>query len=149
VSSSQLDRLAQAAYEAHRSANDTALPPWEHVPERERQTWRAAMSTAAGENAKTRADALPGRSLHIRAGDERHIFDTDVTVGREGELAISDEFASSNHARFWVARGRWYVEDTGSTNGTWLNGRRISAAQLLKKGDKIKIGRTIITVTSA
>jgi len=149
VSSSQLERLAQAASEAHRSAQDTALPPWEGATEHDRQAWRAAMSAVAGQGAKTRSDAAPNRSLHIQAGDQRHVFSTNVTVGREGTLVISDEFASANHARLKVAHGRWYVEDLGSTNGTWLNGRRIHAAQLLKKGDKIWIGHTILTVTSA
>ena len=148
-SSSQLERIAQAAYEAHRSAQDTALPPWEQATEDERETWRAAMSAVAGKNARTLVEAVPGRSLHIQAGDQRHVFDAEVTVGREGTLVISDEFASASHARFWIAHSRWYVEDLGSTNGTWLNGRRIHAAQLLKKGDKIKIGHTVITVTSA
>jgi pSer/pThr/pTyr-binding forkhead associated (FHA) protein len=149
VSSSHLERLAQAAYEAHRSAQDTALPPWEDATEHDRQTWRAAMSAVAGQNAKTRANAAPNRSLQIQAGDRHHVFDGEVTVGRAGTLVVSDEWASGSHARFWVARGRWYVEDLGSTNGTWLNGRRIHAAQLLKKGDKIWIGHTILTVTSA
>jgi pSer/pThr/pTyr-binding forkhead associated (FHA) protein len=149
VSSSQLERVAQAAYEAHRSAHPAALPSWEDATEDDRQTWRAAMSAVAGQNAKTRSDAAPSRALHIQAGDQRHVFDADVVVGREGALVISDEFASGSHARFRAAHGRWYVEDLGSTNGTWLNGRRIHAAQLLKKGDKVWIGHTILTVTSA
>jgi pSer/pThr/pTyr-binding forkhead associated (FHA) protein len=149
VSSSHLERLAQAAYEAHRSAQDTALPPWEDATEHDRQPWRTAMSAVAGQNAETRSNAAPSRSLRIQAGDQRHVFDTEATAGRAGTLVISDEFASASHARFWVAHGRWYVEDLGSTNGTWLNGRRIHAAQLLKKGDKITIGHTILTVTSA
>jgi pSer/pThr/pTyr-binding forkhead associated (FHA) protein len=149
VTSSHLERIAQAAYEAHRSAHDGTLPAWEHATEHDRQTWREAMSAVAGQNAKTRSDAAPNRSLHMKAGDQHHVFSTEVIAGREGTLAISDEFASANHARFWVVRGRWYVEDLGSTNGTWLNGRRIHAAQLLKKGDKISIGHTIMTVTSA
>jgi pSer/pThr/pTyr-binding forkhead associated (FHA) protein len=149
VSSSHLERVAQTAYEAHRSAHPAALPPWEDATEQDRQTWRDAMSAVAGQNAKTRSEAAPNRSLHIRAGDQRHVFETDVIVGREGAFVIHDEFASGNHARFRVAHGRWYVEDLGSTNGTWLNGRQIHAAQLLKKGDKIGIGHTIISVTSA
>jgi pSer/pThr/pTyr-binding forkhead associated (FHA) protein len=45
-----------------------------------------------------------------------------------------------------VAHELWYVEDLGSTNGTWLNGRRILAAQRLEKGDKVRIGHTTIVV---
>jgi pSer/pThr/pTyr-binding forkhead associated (FHA) protein len=149
VSSSHLERVAQAAYEAHRSAHPTALPSWEDATEHDRQTWLAAMSAVTGENTKTRSDALPGRSLHLQAGGERHAFTAEVVVGRDGALVASDEFASGSHARFWVAHSRWYVEDLGSTNGTWLNGRRIHAAQLLKRGDKILIGHTVLTVTSA
>ena len=61
---------------------------------------------------------------------------------------LSDEHASSHHALFQPAHGYWFVQDLGSTNGTWLNGRRMFAAQRLKKGDKIKIGRTIVVVVS-
>ena len=59
------------------------------------------------------------------------------------------KFASSHHALFQFAFGLWFVEDLGSTNGTWLNGRRIQASQRLKKGDKINIGHTVMTVVSA
>lgn len=149
MSSSQLERVAQAAYEAHRSAHDAALPTWEDAAEQERETWRAAMSAVTGQNAKTRSDSAPSRPLRIQAGDQRHVFDSDVIVGREGTLVISDEFASGQHARLWVVRGLWYVEDLSSTNGTWLNAHRIHGAQLLRKGDKIRFGHTTMTVTSA
>lgn len=106
------------------------------------------MSAVAHQEQRTRSDAAPVRPLHIQAGDQRHVFDSDFTVGRQGTLVISDEFASGHHARFQAVRGLWYIEDLGSTNGTWLNGRRIHAPQPLKKGDKIWIGHTAITVRS-
>jgi len=90
--------------------------------------------------------AVPARALLIKIADRSHTFDAEFTVGREGSLIVDDEFASGRHARFQVSRGRWYVEDLGSTNGTWLNGRRIQATQWLKKGDKIRIGHTVMTV---
>ena len=64
-------------------------------------------------------------------------------------MTLSDERASSHHALFQFAHGIWYVQDLGSTNGTWLNGRRIYQSQRLKKGDKVKIGRTTMIVVSA
>lgn len=70
------------------------------------------------------------------------------TVGRQGELVIDDEFASGRHARFRLVRGLWYVQDLGSTNGTSLNGLRIHANQLLRKGDKVRIGHTVMVVVS-
>ncbi len=107
------------------------------------------MSAVPRQAQKTRSDAAPTHSLHIQAGDQRHVFHSDFTVGRQGTLVISDEFASGQHARFQAVRGLWYIGDLGSTNGTWLNGRRIHGAQLLKKGDKIRIGHTVLTVRSA
>ena len=110
----------------------------------------AAASAVAGEAGNTLPEPPPhSKSLVIQVGDERHTFGTDFTVGREGSLAIDDDFASGQHARFLTVRGLWYVEDLDSTNGTALNGRRIFAAQLLKKRDKIKIGHTVMTVVSA
>lgn len=144
-----IERLAQAAYEAHRAALPTSLPPWEDITKQEQQAWKAAASAVAGQDGGTIAEAPQGKSLVIQVGDRRHTFGTDFIVGREGTLAIDDDFASGQHARFQTIRGLWYVEDLGSTNGTLLNGRRILSAQLLKKRDKIKIGHTVMTVVSA
>jgi pSer/pThr/pTyr-binding forkhead associated (FHA) protein len=148
VTSNSLERLAQTAYEAHRGAHPGSLPAWEDTTEQEQQAWRAAVSAVAGQSGKTVAEAALTKSLLIQVGDQRHNFHTEFTAGRQGALIISDEFASNHHARFTTAHGFWYVEDLGSTNGTWLNGRRIHAAQRLKKGDKIGIGHTAMTVVS-
>ena len=148
MTSSSLEHLARTAYEAHRGAHPTPLPPWEDTTEQEQQAWKVAVSAIAAQTGGTLVEAAPARPLLIQVGDERHSFSTAFTVGRQGNLTISDEFASSHHARFQVAHGLWFVEDLGSTNGTWLNGRRFRAPQHLKKGDKVKIGRTVMTVVS-
>jgi pSer/pThr/pTyr-binding forkhead associated (FHA) protein len=149
VSSSGLEHLARTAYEAHRGAHPTPLPPWEDVTEQEQQAWKAAVSAIAVQVGGTLVEANPTRPLVIQLGDQRHSFSTTFTAGRQGNIVITDEFASSHHARFQVAHNLWFIEDLGSTNGTWLNGRRFRAPQHLKKGDKIKIGRTVMTVVSA
>ena len=149
MTSSSLEHLARTAYEAHRGAHPTSLPPWEETTEQEQQAWRAAVSAIAVQVGGTLVEANPTRPLVIQLGDQRHSFSTTFTVGRQGNILITDEFASSHHARFQVAHGLWFIEDLGSTNGTSLNGRRFRAPQHLKKGDKIKIGRTVMTVVSA
>jgi pSer/pThr/pTyr-binding forkhead associated (FHA) protein len=107
------------------------------------------VSAVTGEGDVTLAEGVRTQSLVVQAGDQTHIFHADFTAGRQGNLAVGDEHASSHHALFQFAHGLWYVEDLGSTNGTWLNGRRIFMAQRLKKGDKIRIGRTVVIVVSA
>jgi hypothetical protein len=151
VSSVGLEHLAQTAYEAHRSACPESLPPWEETSDPEQQAWKAAVSAVAGKTGVTLTDAVPVpvQSIQLQAGDLSRTFHAEFTAGRHGALSINDEYASNQHARFQVAHGQWYVKDLGSTNGTWLNGRRIHAPQRLKKGDKIKIGHTIVTVVSA
>jgi pSer/pThr/pTyr-binding forkhead associated (FHA) protein len=144
-----IDRLAQTAYEAHCAALPTALPLWEDLTKQERQAWKAAVSAVAGEVGGTMPEPPPhARSLILKIGDENHTFGSDFTVGRDGSLAIDDDFASGQHARFQTVRGLWYVEDLGSTNGTVLNGRHVLSVQLLKKRDKIQIGHTVMTVVA-
>jgi hypothetical protein len=70
----------------------------------------------------------------------------DVNIGRAPECAVSvdDEFASNLHSKIYQAEGRYYVEDLGSTNGTYVNGRRIHYPTELRGGDRVKIGRTVM-----
>jgi pSer/pThr/pTyr-binding forkhead associated (FHA) protein len=149
VTSADLERLARTAYDAHRGASPTSLPAWEDITEQEQQAWRAVASAVTAPADKTLVEAVPTQSLVVQTGDETRVFHGDFTAGRQGTLPLNDEHASSHHALFQFAHGLWYVEDLSSTNGTWLNGRRIYAAQRLKKGDKVRIGRTVVTVVSA
>ena len=56
------------------------------------------------------------------------------------EVQIDDPFASSAHARIFPRDDFMYVEDMGSTNGTYLNGRQLRGAERLKVADVIRIG---------
>ena len=148
VASTDLDRLARTAYEAHRGAQSGSLPPWEDTSDQEKKAWRAAVTAVTGSGESTVTEGPSAQAIAVQAGGDTHVFHTEFTAGRQGSLVLNDEHASSHHALFQPAHGYWYVQDLGSTNGTWLNRRRIVAAQRLKKGDKIKIGRTIVVVVS-
>ena len=149
MASIDLEVLARTAYNAFRRAQKGDVPPWDDIPGSEQQAWQAAVSAVGGRGKATLTDAGPTPSLVVQAGKQTHVFSTDFTAGRQGSLVVADDHASNHHARFQFAHGAWYVEDLKSTNGTWLNNRRMFAAQRLKKGDKIKIGRTVIQVISA
>jgi hypothetical protein len=68
-----------------------------------------------------------------------------LRVGRsdDNDLAVDgDEYASSHHARFEPRRDGVYVEDVGSTNGTFVNGIRLTQERRLAPGDVVRIGET-------
>jgi pSer/pThr/pTyr-binding forkhead associated (FHA) protein len=54
----------------------------------------------------------------------------------------SDEFASARHARFEPRRDGVWVQDRGSTNGTYVNGTRIERPRRLTSGDIVRVGET-------
>src|SRR4051794_14175619 len=73
-----------------------------------------------------------------------------ISVGRSAPATypIADTHLSRNHARFTLLEnGRVRVEDLGSTNGTWLGGRRVQAAEI-GPGDEVQIGRVTARVQS-
>jgi pSer/pThr/pTyr-binding forkhead associated (FHA) protein len=57
-----------------------------------------------------------------------------------------DTFVSQLHARVFRRDGRLYVEDLGSTNGTYLNKKKVASPAAMGKGDKLKIGQTTLEV---
>jgi|SRR5215210_377713 len=65
-----------------------------------------------------------------------------ATFGRSdgADIRVDDPFASSAHARIFDRGGFMYLEDLGSTNGTYLNGRQVKSAERLKMADTIRIG---------
>jgi hypothetical protein len=70
----------------------------------------------------------------------------EVRIGRSPSCAISipdDTFVSGTHARLYPYDGYTWVEDLNSTNGSHLNGARLTAPQPLTKGDRLQIGSTI------
>jgi pSer/pThr/pTyr-binding forkhead associated (FHA) protein len=71
----------------------------------------------------------------------------EVTVGRAAGCHIAlpdDTFVSQLHARVFERSGQVYVEDLGSTNGTYVNGHRVSAPTPVHKGDSLQVGSTIL-----
>jgi hypothetical protein len=79
----------------------------------------------------------PGREIDLTGG---------ITIGRSGAagLSIADQFVSHMHARI-LRRGPYYfVEDLGSTNGTFLNERRVERDAQLKVRDSLRIGQTTL-----
>jgi pSer/pThr/pTyr-binding forkhead associated (FHA) protein len=70
------------------------------------------------------------------------------TIGRssEADVVIDDPYASEFHARVETHDGGTTVHDLGSTNGTYVNGRRITVPTPAGKGDTVQIGKTIFEV---
>lgn len=68
-----------------------------------------------------------------------------IVIGRaaDSNIVLDDTYASQQHARVFQQGETFFVEDLGSTNGTYVNGRKISYPLELRVGDRIKIGKTV------
>jgi hypothetical protein len=75
---------------------------------------------------------------------ESFVVGAGITIGRASgtEVCIDDTYASNRHARIYDRDGYVYIEDMNSTNGTYVNGRRVSAQEVLQADDRIRIGDT-------
>lgn len=78
------------------------------------------------------------------AGTRITLGEAPITIGRaeDSTLVITDDYASSRHARLVPRAGQWYLEDLGSTNGTYLDRTKVSAPIPVPLGVPIRIGRT-------
>jgi len=82
-------------------------------------------------------------AMNFQPGHEFAIGES-ATMGRtpSADVPIEDPFASSAHARIFPRGQFMYIEDMGSTNGSYLNGRQLRRPEQLKPGDVVRIGET-------
>ncbi len=92
----------------------------------------------------------PGKLKVVEPIERRgHTYELgeELTVGRAGGCQVTlegDNYVSQLHARVFRRDGQFYVEDLGSTNGTYLNRKKVTAPIAIRKGDKLQIGKTIM-----
>lgn len=81
---------------------------------------------------------LRGTTLELAA--------SPILLGRaqEATLVLEDDYASGRHARLFPQGSRWFIEDLGSTNGTYLGESQLTRAQPVEPGVPIRIGKTVI-----
>ena len=81
------------------------------------------------------------------AGTSVPLDDNPVTIGRASDstLVLEDDYVSSHHARIVGSkRGRWQVEDLGSTNGTYIDDDQIKGSAPLEPGSRVRVGTTVL-----
>lgn len=111
-------------------------------------------TAAPSAKAKKAAAPKPFATLRVLAPDARRgelvPIETEITVGRGGGCALvlaDDQYASTVHARVFRRGNDLLVDDLESRNGTFVNGKRISATTKLRRGDQIQFGGTVCDVT--
>jgi pSer/pThr/pTyr-binding forkhead associated (FHA) protein len=127
-------RVVRADLLGGRAGRVAAVPPRAAAPGRRKNKGLRTLVVTAGPLAGTR----------ITLGDQ------PILIGRadDSTLVLTDDFASSRHARLTNRGGQWYVEDLGSTNGTFLDQQRVQGPLLVAPGQPIRIGQTALELRS-
>jgi pSer/pThr/pTyr-binding forkhead associated (FHA) protein len=81
-----------------------------------------------------------------RAGMSVPLSSLPITIGRadDSTIAINDDYVSGHHARLVPNGPVWLLEDLGSTNGTLLDGAKVTAPTEVHAGSQVRIGRTVL-----
>ena len=110
-----------------------------------RAVWKPARRVRSRERRPPKLPVVEPASI---AGQTYNLGD-ELTVGRAAgcQITLDDNYASQIHARIFTRDGQLYVEDLGSTNGTYLNRRKVSAPMVVSDGDRIQIGSTVMEVS--
>jgi pSer/pThr/pTyr-binding forkhead associated (FHA) protein len=102
-----------------------------------------------GTKAKPAPDAPPPFTVVVQEdGAKPHTvrLEASMVIGRapECDLRLDDTFVSQQHARLFGKAKAWYVEDLGSTNGTFVNEQQLVAPAMIQPGDRVRIGTTVL-----
>jgi pSer/pThr/pTyr-binding forkhead associated (FHA) protein len=122
---------------------------------------RTPVPVAAGAPAPTKRAGRKPRSSGIRGGGsptqlrlvepaaqrgKAFPLGDEVTVGRAAgcSVTVDDTYVSQIHARVFAQDGKYFVEDLGSTNGTYLNRTKVQGPMVMQRGDKLQVGSTVM-----
>jgi hypothetical protein len=115
-------------------------------------TGRGAAAVKGRQRKQPKARARKGVPTHVlvvegpNAGERAELAQAPVLIGRGTDAAIrlDDDYVSTRHARIAASGDQWFVEDLGSTNGTYIGTVRISQPTTLTLGTQVRIGKTIL-----
>jgi pSer/pThr/pTyr-binding forkhead associated (FHA) protein len=104
----------------------------------------AAAAGVSGELASTDNATRLVITSGTKAGAEFPLGHDEITIGRSSDSAIiiRDDYTSTHHARLMLWNGRWMIQDLDSTNGTFLNGSRVTVPTPIPLGATVKVGAT-------
>jgi pSer/pThr/pTyr-binding forkhead associated (FHA) protein len=85
-----------------------------------------------------------------KTGTEIALAGRQLTIGRAGDsdLIVDDEYASTHHAKLVFINGAWLVQDLDSTNGTFLDGRKVSTPVAVAMNSQVRVGQTTFELRS-
>ncbi|MGH3364472.1 MAG: FHA domain-containing protein FhaB/FipA [Nocardioidaceae bacterium] len=80
------------------------------------------------------------------SGENISLDDAPLLIGRGSDAAIrlDDDYVSTRHARIAASGDQWFIEDLGSTNGTYLGSQRLTQPATLQLGSQVRIGKTTL-----
>jgi pSer/pThr/pTyr-binding forkhead associated (FHA) protein len=115
-----------------------ATPP----PARRRGSRASTATAPAGPRGPTQIIVTEGGLQGTRIG----LTGAPVLIGRANDstLVLTDDYASTRHARISLQDGMWVVEDLGSTNGTYLGQRKLDGPVQMEIGVPLRIGKTVL-----
>jgi pSer/pThr/pTyr-binding forkhead associated (FHA) protein len=113
-----------------------------------RRTAKAAPRTAPPRQPPARPSRRMPKELVVNdaAGTRTVPLKDSITLGRAAtcDLALSDTYVSNVHARIFMKDGAWWLEDLGSTNGTYMNRAKVATPTVIGPGDQIRIGKATL-----
>ena len=115
--------------------------------------WQVARAVAAHVGTgRTPATPRSGAELVIVRAEEgvgtTYPLGRPLVLGRSGDadIVVVDPYASDLHLRIGEQDGQVMLHDLGSTNGTYVNGRRVTVPTVLNRGDTVQVGKTMLEV---
>lgn len=111
---------------------------------------RGADGAASPGKGRGRGRSGPPTRLQVTAGPLSgttiRLGENSILLGRapSSTLVLDDDYSSNRHARIFPSDGVWYVEDLGSTNGTWLGTQQVMEPTPLPIGTPLRVGQTVI-----